>query len=347
MGFEYQLSDWRVYSAEQAVGHDEPLDAGGAQSLVDQAVSSSWWSEWFPHAVPIEISIGGRETTEISGIKHFWSWSTPDAYPRATKYFIELHPRMLTARVVLHELAHCVSPSLIVEEIKDRVGRPAGMLRRKHLTHGSCFTAALSIITDNMLPGDDGQLAEAYRHFEVPIASHAELREQLLGQPAAIQERQAFIDDIRRESEQLETRYESEHAQLRATWIPTFPWGWYLLDYRRTFHRRAGGQLLSQKKLADEISRITPCTAKHISAIEHSRERPTDVAQLKRAMLMSIYLVLDPIWTRHNLQLTRWDCGGITLEEARIMNKQWADTVSKMNKQLREMPPRWKVEGHR
>jgi hypothetical protein len=203
VGFQYQLSDWRVYSSEQAVGHDEPLDAVGAQALVVRAMSSTWWSEWFPHAVPVEVRIGGRETTEISGIKHIWSWSTPDAYPTPTKYFIELHPRMLTARVVLHELAHCVSPSFIVEDIKDRVGRPAGMLRREHMTHGPCFTAALSIITDNMLPGDDGQLAEAYRHFEVPIASHDELREQVLGQPAVVEERQAFIDEVRRDSEEL------------------------------------------------------------------------------------------------------------------------------------------------
>lgn len=347
MAYDHGISDWRVYAAEQAVGHDEQLDADGCVDLVEKATSSGWWFEWFPDAVSIEVVIGGDETVESDG-EHRWSYAAPWGHPKPTKYQISLHPKMLTARVVLHELAHCVAPIYVAEDLgPSRKDWPLAMRRRQHRTHGECFTAALSVITDNMLPGDDGQLATAYAHYEVPIASPQELREQLAAQRQILDDQQAFHDEIRRYSEQLEADYEAEHGERRETLIPTTPWGWYLLDYRRSHHRRVGGPLLSQKKLAEEISQVTPCTAKNISALEHLRQRPEDPAQLKRAMLMTIYLCLDPIWTRYNLWLTRWDCGGITMKEAKVLNPLWAKTVTKMNRQLRQMPPKWKVDGER
>ena len=64
-------------------------------------------------------------------------------------------------------------------------------------------------------------------------------------------------------------------------------------------------------------------------------------------MLATIVLGFDPIWTRYNLGLTRWDCGGITMKQARLMNGSWYKLVSRMNKQLKERPSRWFVEGGR
>jgi hypothetical protein len=51
---EQGLSDWRVYSAEEAVGHDRDLTLYECQELADEARSSEWWQEWFPDAPPIE-----------------------------------------------------------------------------------------------------------------------------------------------------------------------------------------------------------------------------------------------------------------------------------------------------
>jgi hypothetical protein len=99
--------------------------------------------------------------------------------------------------------------------------------------------------------------------------------------------------------------------------------------------------------MAEAISAVVPCSARHISQLEQARERPDDPRQLKRAMLATIFLGLDPIWTRYNLRLTRWDCGDITMDEARLLNPSWADLVDHINELLHQMPPRWHVEGAR
>lgn len=346
MAFENGVSDWRVYSAEHAVGHDEKLDAGGAVATVERATSSDWWAAWFPHSTPIEVVIGGRESVESEG-GHRWSFAGPKTYPKPTGYLISIHPEMLTARVLLHELAHCVAPHFIVEELEQYSDFPIESSRRRHRSHGSFFTATLSLITDNMLPGDDGQLAAAYKHFEVPIASQEELRQQLLGQPEAEDAQQAFWDETRRESEERRAEHLAKTGEPLRELVPTMDWGFNLHIMRKEHHRRVGGRMLSMKKLAEEISAVTPCTAKHISELEHAKKRPEDPAQLKRAMSMTIYLGMDPIWVRYNLWLTRWDCGGITLKDARVLNPGWAKLVSKMNRQLKQMPPRWVVEGER
>jgi hypothetical protein len=64
-------------------------------------------------------------------------------------------------------------------------------------------------------------------------------------------------------------------------------------------------------------------------------------------MMATICLGMDPIWTRYNLQLTRWGCGDITLEQARRLNPEWAELVEHINELLKAMPPRWSVSGSR
>lgn len=123
-------------------------------------------------------------------------------------------------------------------------------------------------------------------------------------------------------------------------------WGDYF-EFRRRDRRGLDGKMISQRRLAEHISQVTPCSPRHISMLENSEHRPEDPAQLKRAMLATIVLGFDPIWTRYNLGLTRWDCGGITMKQARLMNGSWYKLVSRMNKQLKERPSRWFVEGGR
>ncbi|MBB5161573.1 hypothetical protein [Mycobacterium sp. AZCC_0083] len=347
MPYDEGISDWRVYSAEHAVGHDRQLDAEECQALVEKAMSSDWFHDWFPDAPPIEMIVGGQETPEI---EHIWSYAQPHGYPRPTKWTISLHPRMLTARVVLHELAHCVAPIYVEEELKNpgrRRGVPDAMMRRKHRIHGEFFTAALGVITDNMLPGDDGQLARAYRHYEAPISTLHALREQLAGQPAILQDEEAFHDELAKDSAEIDATYEAEHGEPPKWVIPKTPWGFNLEMLRRDRRRRIDGRLISKKLVAEGIAKVTPCTPAHITALEKSRERPEDPEQLKRAMLMAIFLATDPIWVRYNMRLTRWDCGGITMKQARTVNWRWAKMVTHMNKLQREMPPRWYVEGER
>lgn len=107
MLYQQGLTDWRVYSAEHAVGEDEPIDVAQAQRLIDDAATKSWWQEWFPHATAIEIAEGGDEQEgQISSFAYSNRRVQPD------KWTISLHPKMLSTRGVLHELAHCLAPSL-------------------------------------------------------------------------------------------------------------------------------------------------------------------------------------------------------------------------------------------
>lgn len=345
MPYEEGLSDWRVYSAEQSVGHDRMIEPDEAQELVDQAVGSVWFREWFPDTVQIEVQVGGRDHADVGMVS---SYATHWGYPRPTRWLISMHPKMLTVRVLLHELAHCVQPIYEASEGMRADGDQRYHFERtKHRSHGAYFTAALGVITDNMLPGDGGELVEACHHFKAPIAEQSSLREQLSAQPHILSDEQVWFDDIRRRSAEMDAEYEAEHGEPRQSAIPKTPWGFYILMMRRDRRRRINGRLVSQKQVAEAVAKVTPCSARHISALENSRERPEDPAQLKRAMLATIFLGFDPIWTRYNLQLTRWDCGGITIRQARTVNWRWAKLVSELNKMQRERPSQWTVDGRR
>ncbi|MGV7352589.1 hypothetical protein PJM47_18800 [Mycobacterium kansasii] len=92
--------------------------------------------------------------------------------------------------------------------------------RRKHRKHGAFFAATLSVITDNMLPGDDGQFAEAYEYFGAPCATCDELREQMVGQPAIIDAQEAMYDEMARESAVLDEQYRAESGRYPERYIP-------------------------------------------------------------------------------------------------------------------------------
>lgn len=330
--FEIALGDWRVYSAEQAVGTDEVVDVLGAQQLVKDLTSTDWWRHWFADTPPIEVVLGGAEHPEHSLVS---SYAQSDSLARPTKCAISLHPTMLTRRTVLHEVAHCAAPSLRSQGV-DSEGEQWPPTRTP--PHGPLFTATLQVITDRCFGDtDNGELLWALKHFEAPIADHDDLRAEVARQPELQRQLQGLYD-------RMEEERRTSPVPLH---IPKFTWGDQFEFSRRDYHRYRGGRLLSQAALAAKISQVHPCTARHISRIENAAQAPDDADQLKRAMLAAIFLGFDPIWTRHTLGLTRWDCGDISLEEARLLNGGWADLVAHMNALLEQMPPHWVMEGSR
>jgi hypothetical protein len=292
---------------------------------------------------PIEVIEGGREDPEHG----LYSYSYPNRHAQPDKWTISLHPAMLSMRVVLHELAHCLAPSLYSDGQTFGCGTPYPPAL--HSFHGPYFTATLQVITDQLFgQRHAGELAGALKHFEAPTAELDDLRTELAKQPALHAQLQEMMDRGRRIDEELRAEYENEHGEApREPQIPAWRWGIYLMLRRRDYHRRAGGRLLSQKRLAQVVSGVHPCTARHISQLENSAARPEDPAQLKRAMSVAIHLGLDPIWTRYVLGLTRWDCGDVTMDEARTLNPDWADLVEHMNELLQQMPRRWHDPGGR
>ncbi len=344
MPYEQGLTDWRVYSAEQAVGEDEPLDVAQAQQLINDAAATPWWQTWFPHATTIEVIEGGHDYPEQGLIQSF---AYPNRRAQPDKWTISLHPKQLSTRVVLHELAHCLAPSLYSSGETFPCGTPYPPTEHRH--HGPHFTTTLQVITDRLFGHRDaGELGGALRHFEAPTVDLDELRVAIAKQPALHAELRELFDRDRRDEEEARAAYiEKTGEEPREARIPQWHWGFNLRFPRREYHRRAGGSLLSQKRLAEVISAVEPCTARHVSQLEDSVARPEDPAQLKRAMAATIRLGFDPIWTRYVLRLTRWDCGDITMEEARTLNPDWADLVDHMNELQEQMPPRWYVEGAR
>ena len=344
MLYQQGLTDWRVYSAEHAVGEDEPIDIAHAQQLIADAAAAQWWQAWFPHATAIEVVEGGAEHPEQEG--RISSFSYPNRRAQPDKWIISLHPKMLSTRVVLHELAHCLAPSLYSDGQSYACGTPYPPTEHRH--HGPYFTATLQVITDQLFAHRDaGELAGALRHFEAPTAELEDLRAELARQPALHAELKELQDHSRRMDEENRAAAVERGEEPPELWIPPWHWGFHLMMRRRDYHRSAGGRLLSQKRFAEIISAVHPCAGWHISELEHSRSRPEDPAQLKRAMAATIYLGFDPIWTRFILGLTRWDCGDITMDEARTLNSAWADLVDHMNELQRQMPPRWYVDGAR
>lgn len=205
------------------------------------------------------------------------------------------------------------------------------------------------MITDQLFAHRDaGELAGALRHFEAPTAELDDLRAELAKQPALHTELKNLQDHSRRMDEEVRVAYTDMHGEPPPEpRIPQWRWGLHFMMRRRDYHRSAGGRLLSQKRFAEVISAVHPCTARHISELEHSAARPEDPGQLKRAMAATIHLGFDPIWTRFILGLTRWGCGDITMDEARILNPAWADLVGHMNDLQKQMPPRSYVDGAR
>ncbi|OZD03437.1 hypothetical protein CH275_16860 [Rhodococcus sp. 06-235-1A] len=350
MPFDEGLSDWRVYSAEQAVGSDEVLDdIAACQALVDSLTSSSWWQSHFPNTPPIEIVGGGSEHQHLNLRESF---ASPWGHPQTTRWTVSLHPAMLTTRVLLHEVAHCAAPYYVVEDHEPRYrrGKRLAVSHSKHLAHGAFFAATLAAITGHVVLGDQGGLRAAFDHFEAPVASADELRRELDAQPKIVDEEVAYLADLRQFMEDARaSTTTADNPRPPSSYVPETPWGFYLEMTRRRIHRRRkdGSPLLSQRRLAEQISTVFPCSARNISELEHLRQPPDSPAQLTRAMMATICLGMDPIWTRYNLQLTRWGCGDITLEQARRLNPGWAELVEHINELLKAMPPRWSVSGSR
>ena len=168
MPYDQGLSDWRVYSAEEAVGHDRDLTLAECQQLVRDARASRWWREWFPDAPPIDVVVGGDETPE--GL--IGSYAAPTTLHTSNQVDdFTASPNADRPGLAARDM-HCVAPHYVVEDIgpRRRKGELLVKSHRNHLDHGRFFTAALAVITDNVLPGDDGELAAATAHFECSTA---------------------------------------------------------------------------------------------------------------------------------------------------------------------------------
>jgi len=332
------LSDWRLYSAEQSVGENPRMSIAQMRDFVADAASSEWWIQAFPDTAPIEVMEGGHD-----GDGFIMSFASQVGRHTPERYVISMHPQMLTMRVLIHELAHCAAPSVWGDPKRIRAGT---LEFGEYPHHGPMFVATLALLTEQLLPSVSGSLREAFMHFEVPMATPEELRRAVSHEPAVRAAREHYEDETRAELDTFNAQYEQAHGEQPPVGVvPEWHWGEWLWLMRRP---RAGvRRRTSQRAVAEAVSNVFPCTARQIATIERRKDYPEDPDQLKRAMLAAISLNADPIWLRYVVGLTRWDCGDVTLDEARAVNTEWAELVEKMNCQIEDRPSRWCEDGSR
>ena len=117
-------------------------------------MAGDWFQICFPATAPIEVSVGGRDDRDVELIS---SYATPWGYLRPTKWLISIHPKMFTARVLFHELAHCLQP--VYERADCRAPR---------------------------MPGRGESCSPPAQRDEAPLAIQDALSEQFLAQPAIL-----------------------------------------------------------------------------------------------------------------------------------------------------------------
>jgi hypothetical protein len=341
MTYAPDVTTWRVYSAEQSI------EGGQTFSTADEAIAfgksvtaSRWWAERYPNldAHAIDIREGGNKWESRDGTPVTTSFSVPDRSWLPTSWRVELHPTMLQELVVLHELAHCVSP----RHDGDVAGmRKRQVLTRPHPTHGPMFTATLTALVREFGTGDHcAELADAYAHFEVAMATDSELR-AAVDRGLQVEEILAdWFDETETPSatgsEETTPVVERPPAQ-----IPTWTWG----DELRLIRSRPGPKV-SQSAVAAAVSAIEPCTRRHIARLENATDLPDDPRLRRIAMGLVAFRGIDPVYARHHLGLVRWDCG-VELDELRQVNSNWVALVEHLNALGDARPPIWSVTGDR
>ncbi len=331
---------WRIYSAEQWIDPGPQVDGvSGARELVQRIKKSKWWRTELVESPRVRVTIGGGE-----GETYRASWAAPNASYCPTSWVLSLHLEMLNEIVVLHELAHCLSPW--------RWGN-VKQLRRERMdfgevaTHGPAFTGLLSALVAEFGAGvNHEELSDAYHHFEVPIDEVPDIR-------AAIEQGReveslvwAMIEKSNAKWDAAESERQRNGEPPREYRIPTIEWGDWLPHMRRHASGRPGERLIGRQRLADMIAPLQHCSPRDIQVIEESEAIPENPRLRRIAMGIVAALNVDPIWARHSLGLVRWDCG-VELDELRLVNAGWVEYVEHLNNLLQQRLPFWVEEGAR
>lgn len=347
MAFPQDLTQWRVYSAEQSVPAGEQFETiDEAQTFVWWVQSTPWWSATFPDAPRIRIELGGNSNRhgDIQSYAHETA---------ANEWTVSLHPRMMNALVVLHEVAHCVAPRHHgnVKKISRGV-----LDLRDHHAHGEYFRAALATLAERFKIGvDPGDLRRAYTHFELETA---DLDALIKARQHSAEVEQAWAETWNRyqqkwaEDPKLNALREKRAEAAREAgddagngpdggWIPQERWGDWIWLMRRHFRPKH-----TQKQLAEQVSPLVKCTARDVARLEHSEYAPDDVNDRLRCLALVAAMGIDPVWAETYKGLTPGE-STLSLDSLESIAPDWVATVRRLNALLEARPPRWEAPGDR
>lgn len=345
------VRQWAVYTAEESLKPGRAFeDEAELRSFLDEILTSGLWLEKFPTMMDIEV-ITKTHADEDAVTFSAAAPSTTDPLGSST---IWMHPRMLNEMVLLHELAHCVQPRYFgeIQQLKSR--NPEAFLPSGASGHGhdSYFQATFVWLCEQFGTTEThDQLREAYNHFGYPAASEESLWEMQernrywtpleLQRSANIlsrleQDRSAFNAAYPHLAEKAAQR-KDEHGEQRP--IGT-RFGGLFMDLRDFCHR------VPKNRVANIISRVTPCKTADLTRLEHLEHPPETEKEAQLAVYYAVALGADPIWARTAFGITRFN-PKVPMNELIKINRPWVMLVRRLNRMLRERPRYWDGAGPR
>ncbi|MFB2586967.1 hypothetical protein [Herbiconiux liukaitaii] len=353
MVFPIDLTQWRVYSAEQSLPiGQEFADINEASTYLWWVQSTQWWKATFPDAPTVDVVCGGESNRTEQA-----------SFARAAgegRWQISLHPRMMNSIVLLHEVAHCLAPRQYGDIKRIERGKIDG---GRYHPHGEHFRGTFAALAERYKIGVDPQeLRRAYEHFELDTASieavvearaHSADVERAQAEIWARHEREWKNDPRRIEMEERAAKAQREHeaeldqegasqpARPERGWIPPTFWGDWIWLTRRHFRPH-----ISQKRLAAEVSSVVRCTARDVARIERLEHRPEAELDIQRAVAFAAVLDIDPVWAESHRGIAP-GLLTLSLEQLEPVAPEWVEQIRHLNALLETRPPRWRVEGDR
>ncbi|MFT4470514.1 hypothetical protein ACMX2H_11475 [Arthrobacter sulfonylureivorans] len=335
---------WAVYAAEQSIKPGRQFgDTGEVQQFIDDILASRAWQERFPRMKKVEVS--GRKGVDDHPLvgRRTYSYGGPRGRMPYAEGMISLHENMGFETVVLHELAHCVSPQFVGDPSGVKKGA-LGFNSPQH-GHGPYFRASFSWLCEHF--GSDGthsELWDAYRHYQVPAAPVDELWKALEQSAHWEGVLQAMHDEeepsLPKQPEADGQRDAPGAAALGAPGLESMWWGSFLWEARVLAHRT------TKTEVARRVSLVTRCKTADVTRIENYRQPPEDPAERLLAFQMGVVLGADPRWMLTAQHLFRMELGA-RMKDLEKLNRHWVAHVRWMNRALRQRPPYWRVSGHR
>lgn len=344
MAFPLDLTMWRVYSAEQSLPEGEKFESlDDAQTYLWWVLSTRWWKFTFPDAPHITLELGGDGDIEN---RASYARSVTD-----TRSVISLHPNMMNAIVLLHEVAHCVAPRSYGDIRKINQGK---VVLNRHHPHGDMFRAAFCALAERYKIGvDPEELRRAYAHFELDVPdldalqvarTHSVEAELANTQMWERHNREWATDEKyarhREKIAELEAEREEsgESTEIR---IPTTLWGDWIWLTRGHFRPK-----VSQKRLADEVTPIVKCSVRDVARLERLKDPPKTLRDIQICLSFVAAMGLDPVWAETHKQLAPGETT-LTLEKLDRIAADWVADVRHLNALLKTRPPRWEAQGDR
>ncbi len=340
------LTQWRVYSAEQSLPAGQEFEsAEEAQTYLWWVQSTAWWKTTFPDAPKITFESGGdRDPMNLVSFAQ---------HHDAMNSTVSLHPRMMNAVVLLHEVAHCLAPRSFGDIRAIRRGK---LVRYPHHHHGPYFRATFCALAERYKIGVDTQeLRRAYDHFELDTPDLEALIEARAHSVEVDRVEAEMWEDAHREfesserfaairerTEQLDAEEDEDRAQNMRdleTWRPAWGrWIWHARRFRKP--------LMSQPALAEAVSPVVACSALDVRRLERSDNRPTDPLDLNRCLAFTAVLGQDPVWAETAYGIAPGELT-ITLDQLEAVAPEWVSLVRHLNALLEARPPRWQGVGDR